>query len=82
STIAYTPTTKVETLSYPARIATANHPAVPGFTVGFVYDTEDRLQSMTDPLGTTINGYNSLNQMTAMATSSPTRITAAKEGGS
>ncbi|MBQ0721656.1 MAG: RHS repeat-associated core domain-containing protein, partial [Gammaproteobacteria bacterium] len=64
STIAYTPTTKVETLSYPARIATANHPAVPGFTVGFVYDTEDRLQSMTDPLGTTTNSYNSRNQLT------------------
>ena len=65
STIDYTVTTKIAALSYPARAATATHPAIAGFNVNFTYDIEDRLQTMVGPQGTTSNSHDKLNRLVA-----------------
>ncbi|MBV1881333.1 MAG: hypothetical protein KUG82_06850 [Pseudomonadales bacterium] len=63
-TASYTATQKLDVLNFPARSATANHPAVPAFSVDFDYDTDrDRLVSMTDQVGVTTNQYDVLDRL-------------------
>jgi RHS repeat-associated protein len=50
----YTPTGNIDTISYP------DHS-----TVSFIYDLDDRLKSMTDPLGTTSYGYDDAGRLTS-----------------
>ncbi len=65
-TASYTPTTKLDVINYPARLATAGRPAVAGFSVNFDYDiNRDRLVSMTDQHGTTTNAYDEINRLTS-----------------
>ncbi|MBQ0720856.1 MAG: hypothetical protein KBT88_08465 [Gammaproteobacteria bacterium] len=62
----YTASQKLNVISYPARAATASHPAVSGFSVDFDYDlNRDRLSSMTGPLGITSNTYDVLDRLTS-----------------
>ena len=63
-TATYTPSQKLDVVTFPSRASTANHPFVPGFSVDFDYDADrDRVVSMTDPMGVTTNSYDLLDRL-------------------
>lgn len=54
-TATYTPTSKLNSITYPARTAVGG--GVSGFTVSFTYDAKDLVTAMVDQHGTTTNNY-------------------------